>query len=70
MVTEVRLSPHQKILCQWQQICQSKDALGSKVLFNFVFVLPSRENKYAKTQDTNLICCRALYIYLLEQKPG
>lgn len=49
-MTEARLSPHQKILHQQQQICQSNYVLGFKVLFNFIFVLPSGENKYARLQ--------------------
>lgn len=49
-MTEARLSPHQKMLSQWQQICQSNDVLRFKVLFNVVFVLPSGENKYARLE--------------------
>lgn len=44
----MRLSSHQKML-QWQQyICQSNYVAGFRVVFNFLFVPPCGENKYAR----------------------
>lgn len=44
----VRLSSHQKMLQQQQCICESKYVLGFRMVFNFLFVPPCEENKYAR----------------------